>query len=352
MSALPHEPPFVTADLQGTSGSIGPALEDFRVAEVPAYAASGAGEHHYVEVEKRGMSTPELVGIVARCAGVDERDVGYAGLKDKHAITSQWLSLPARAPAPESWQLPANVRILQASRHVNKLRTGHLAANRFVITLVDVEANALERARAICERLVAAGLPNYFGPQRFGRGGVNLGRALEWLASGARARVSRFLVKLYPSVVQSEIFNRYLTLRSAEGVERLLDGDVVRLRGSQAVFLVENAESESARFRQRDILLTGPIWGPKQRAAAGRAAELENEAAEQAGADANVLATLAKFAPGTRRDLFVFPECVEVSAPAHDRIELAFTLPSGSYATVLVRELTRRASPESDSREA
>jgi tRNA pseudouridine13 synthase len=159
-------------------------------------------------------------------------------------------------------------------------------------------------------------------------------------------------VKLYPSVVQSEIFNRYLTLRSAEGAERLLDGDVVRLRGSQAVFLVESAESESARFRQRDILLTGPIWGPKQRAAAGRAAELENEAAQQAGADANVLATLAKFAPGTRRDLFVFPESIEVTAPAADRIELAFTLPSGSYATVLVRELTRRASAESDAREA
>lgn len=352
MIVSPHEPPFASSDLPGIAGAIGPALEDFRVAEIPAYQASGSGEHLYVELEKQGLSTPQLVDIVADAAGVDARDIGYAGLKDKHAVTSQWLSLPGRAAAVDTWALPASVRVLTASRHGNKLRTGHLAGNRFVITLVNVEPGALERARAICDLICRDGLPNYFGPQRFGRGGENLGRALGWLAAGARARVSRFLLKLYPSVVQSEIFNRYLTLRHAEGASRLLQGDVVRLRGSEAVFLVEDADSESERFRLREISLTGPIWGPKMRAASGRVLELEAQAAAEACADARVLETLAKFAPGTRRDLLVFPERLELEQRGPERLELAFTLPSGSYATVLIRELTRRPFGDSESREA
>src|SRR5262249_43071472 len=161
----------------------------FRVDEIPAYAASGSGEHLYVRVQKRELTTPELVRRLARAAGVDARDVGYAGLKDKHAVTSQWLSFPAQAAPPEGWELPPGVELLEVSRHGNKLRTGHLAGNRFSIALVGGGAGAAERARAIADALLARGLPNYFGAQRFGRGGANLELARSWLADGAKKRL-------------------------------------------------------------------------------------------------------------------------------------------------------------------
>lgn len=341
MTVEVHEPPHATSDLPGIAGAIGGALSDFQVQEIPAYLPSGEGEHWYVQLEKRGLSTPELVRRVAQAAGVDGRDVGYAGLKDKHAVTSQWLSLPSRAQAPETWSLPDAIQILAVSRHANKLRTGHLNGNRFRIGLTGVEAGALPRAEAIAERLRARGLRNYFGAQRFGRGGENLERALTWLAGGGRARLPSFLLKLYPSVAQSEIFNRYLTLRAEAGLDHTLPGEVVRLEGSYASFVVEDAQAETARLLARDIQLTGPMPGPKMRPAQGRALELEMEVAKALGVDARVEQTLAKFAPGARRDLLVFPKDLALTEPEPGRLWLDFSLPAGSYATILVRELLR-----------
>lgn len=345
-----HAPPLASLDLPGTGGAIGPDVEHFCVDEVPAYAPSGEGEHLYVRAEKRGLTTPELVRRLADAAEVETRDIGYAGLKDKHAVTSQWLSLPRHAKEPATWALPDGVRVLEASRHGNKLRTGHLVGNRFRITLVGVVPDALALGQAVAERLTASGLPNYFGLQRFGRDAENLGRALAWLRGGARQRLSAFLVKLYPSVVQSEIFNRYVTARRELGLDRLFPGEVVRLEGSGASFVVEDEARETARLLSRDIHLTGPMLGPKMRPASGRARELELEAASAAGVDAAVLEVLARFAPGTRRDLLVYPESLALTQPGPETLVLDFVLPAGSYATVLVREFTRgdSARPEAD----
>lgn len=341
MEAEIHEPPHATSELPGISGAIGEAPEDFRVQEIPAYLPSGEGEHWYVELEKRLLSTPDLVRRVSEAAGVEPRDIGYAGLKDKHAITTQWLSLPGRASAPDSWSLPEAIRVLRVSRHANKLRTGHLNGNRFRIGLSGVEPDALPRAQAIAARLREQGLPNYFGAQRFGRGGENLSRALSWLAGGGRARLPPFLLKLYPSVVQSELFNRYLTLRKELGLEQTLLGEVVRLEGSYASFVVEDPEAETRRLLARDIHLTGPMLGPKMRPAQGRALELEAEVAAQLSVDVRVQQVLAKFAPGARRDLLVFPKDLQIGTGEPGRLWLEFSLPAGSYATVLVRELLR-----------
>lgn len=336
-----HELPFFTADLPGTGGAIGPRPEDFRVDETPAYAPSGHGEHRYVRIEKRLFTTPEAVRHVAQAAGVDARDVGYAGLKDKHAVTSQWLSLPSRSAPPERWSLPEGLRVLESSFHGNKLRTGHLAGNRFTIVLEGVEDSAAQRAAALRERIEATGLPNYFGAQRFGRGGENLAKALQWLAGGGKKRLTPFLLKLYPSVVQSEIFNRYLTLRAAEGLDRLLLGEIVRLEGSGASFLVEDLERETPRFARREIHPTGPILGPKMREAQQRPRALEDEASRAVGVDENVRATLFRFAPGSRRDLLVHPRNFLIEEAGPNRLRLGFDLPAGSYATVLIREFTR-----------
>jgi tRNA pseudouridine13 synthase len=336
-----HEPACATLDLPPVGGRIGPEPEDFRVDEIPAYVPAGSGEHLYVRLEKRAFTTPAAVREIARAAGVSERDVGYAGLKDRHAVTSQWLSLPGRARPPEGWELPDGLRVLEASRHGNKLRTGHLAGNRFRIALTDVSSEALVRASALVERLGARGLPNHFGPQRFGRGGENLPRALEWLRTGARQRLSAFLFKLFPSVVQADVFNRYLTLRAAERLDRLLAGEIVRLDGSAASFLVEDAERAAPRLASRDVHLTGPLPGSKQKSTQGRPRELEMEAELGAGLDAAARETLERLAPGTRRDLVVIPSAFGVTEPAPGRLLLDFSLPAGSYATLVVRELTR-----------
>ncbi len=344
MKAL-GELPFATADLPGVGGRIGPELEDFRVDEIPAYLPSGAGDHVYVRVRKRGLTTQSTVALLARAAVVKERDIGHAGMKDKHAVTTQWFSLPRTPLSPERWSLPAGLELLEASRHVNKLRTGHLNGNRFTISLIGVDNAALVRAQAILQRLAQSGMYNYFGQQRFGMHGDNMARALAWLRGEERVarHQARFLSKLYPSVIQAEVFNRYVVLRSAHGLEQLLPGEVVRLQGTGSMFIVEDPERESSRLAARDIHLTGPITGPKMLRAQRSAREIEERALREAGLEPADLDALGRHVPGARRDLLVFPGQVEVTWQG-DRLVISFELPAGSYATVLVREVTRAES--------
>jgi tRNA pseudouridine13 synthase len=342
LELAPHVPEIGTADLAGTGGRIGPELDDFVVDEVPAYAASGAGEHLYIQVQKRGLTTPECIDQIAKAAGVHSREIGCAGMKDKHAVTSQWLSLPARGvAAPESWALDPAIAILAVSRHGNKLRTGHLLGNRFRIRLVEVESGALDRARAIVARLNERGLYNYFGTQRFGRGGSNLVTALRWL-SGNPNRAGRFHKKLYPSVIQSEVFNRYLSERRQRGLEQLLSGEVMRLGTGHALFCVRDLPTEQHRYEAKEIHPTGPIVGPKMRPAEGAALELEQRVMAELGLSAELCERLGEFAPGTRRDLRIFPEGLAVEQGPDDSLLVSFALPAGSYATQLIAEFTRQ----------
>jgi len=346
VTLTPHEPPLWTEDLPPTAGAIGPDLADFVVEELPAYEPSGAGDHLYVLLEKRGMNTRDAALAIARTARVPERDIGYAGMKDRHGVTTQWLSVPARATAPETWELPPELRIVKASRHNNKLRTGHLRGNRFRIGLVGTASGSAAHARAVFERLAERGHENYFGPQRFGRNGRNVADAVAWLDGSAplpRGR-ERFLSKLYASALQSEIFNRYTTRRLTLGRERLLLGEVVRLNGAGASFVVENLEREMPRLDSGDLVLTGPMPGPKMRAAQADAQKLEADVLTELGLSETALGELGRQAPGTRRDLLVKPGAWSVTEEP-DRLRLAFELPSGSYATVLVRELTRAIEP-------
>lgn len=361
-----HAPRIATAHLPAVGGRIGPELEHFRVEELPLYEASGEGEHTYVFVEKRGATTQDLIQAVARAAGVRPQDVGSAGMKDKHAVTRQWLSLPTTARPMETWELPEFAEVLEVSRHKNKLRTGHLRANRFRITLVDVPEQGLERARAITEQLSREGLPNYYGAQRFGRHGRSFEQALDWLGRGRREGAAErggerregsaddpgrrrrkgrghdrhFQAKLLSSVIQSEIFNRYLSAR-ADRAEPLLPGEVVRLEGTGRHFVVEDVARELPRLEQGDIHRTGPLLGPRTVQATADAAALEGQVIEQLGFGEPELATLAQAAPGARRDLSIHLDELEVEEPMAGHLVLSFVLPAGSYATQLIRELTR-----------
>ncbi len=336
----PFEPPTLTAP-PGTGGELGAAPEDFRVDEVPLYAFSGAGPHLYVRLEKRGWTTPDAVDALARAAQVNARDVGVPGMKDRWAVTTQWLSVPESATPPESWTLPEGLRVLEVTRHQNKLRTGHLAANRFQVRLLHTRPDALATATATAERLTRKGLPNYYGPQRFGHRLENVERALAWLAREGRGRpIKPFQAKLYASVLQAEVFNRILARRIELGLEKLFVGETVRLAGSSRIFTVEDPERELPRLAARELALVAPIVGPKARAK-GELAALEADALAEVGLDEPALARLGRFGEGTWRELVVWPEGLTVEAEP-EALVVAFTLPSGSYATQLLRELTHR----------
>ena len=347
-SRLPHEPPLVTAHLSPVGGRIGPTVEDFHVEEIPAYLPSGEGEHRFVNIEKRSLSTPELVTLVARAAQVGERDIGYAGLKDKHAITRQWLSLPRKSLPAEQWKLPATVAVREESYHGNKLRTGHLHGNRFVIRLVDLHSDAAERLPELLD-VLRRGLMNAFGEQRFGRGGSNIDAAVAWLQNprSLRGNRARFLSKLYPSVLQSEFFNRYLSLRLDLGLDSLLLGEIVRLEGTGSNFVVQDLEKEQSRFERGELHPQGPMFGPKMRPSEHRALELERRLLEDAGLTETEWSALGSHAPGTRRDVrLLVPDMealFETSTDNQPCLRLMFSLPSGCYATQVVRELTHTA---------
>jgi tRNA pseudouridine13 synthase len=342
----PSLPPIATEDLPGTGGVIGPEPEDFQVDEIPLYIFSGEGEHVYVRVRKRRLTTRDAVVALARAAGVPQSEVGTAGMKDKHAVTTQWMSLPARRAKPiEAWALPDGLSIVESTRHGNKLRTGHLKGNRFRIRLVDTEPEALTRAESIALRLRECGLPNYFGAQRFGRDGANLGNALEWLeteARGERDRLPPFERKLYASVVQAEVFNRYVTTRIERGLGSPLAGEVVRLDGAGAMFAVEDVERETPRWRSKDIHPTGPMIGPKMRKAHGEASSLEDAATASVGLTEGAIARLGRHADGTRRDVLLRIPSLRVEAGTDDHgLVVELELPSGSYATQVIREFSR-----------
>lgn len=342
VSSVPRELPFDHPDLDPIGGHIGPDPEDFVVDEQPLYAASGQGDHWYVQIRKRGATTLELRSAVADAAGVAAGDVGYAGMKDKHAVTTQWLSVPVpRARPPEAWQLPEAFRLLTVSRHNNKLRVGHLAGNQFAIRLVNVAPGAPERLERFFARLSAQGLTNFFGAQRFGSGQQNLDGALFALRRGRLGPRAGTRGKFLASVIQAEVFNRYAIERVALDAQRLLAGDVVRFRDGRSMFTVEDAEREQARLDAGDLRLTGPMVGPKMKASAGEPRRLEQVALDALELDEPALRALGRWAPGTRRDLLLWPSDLG-HEPAPSGVTVRFALAAGAYASLVIRTLTRQ----------
>ena len=332
----------LTAALPGTGGSIRATPDDFDVEEVPAYAPSGQGEHLFLLVEKVGLDTPEAAFRVASALGLHLAHVSWAGLKDRVARTRQWLCVPARAESALAALAPTpELRILSHARHGNKLRVGHLRGNRFRIRIVDAERP--EAAAAVMERLVAEGLPNAFGEQRFGRGDTALRGST--LVRGERLphRPSAFERKLYVSAYQALLFNRMLERRLGDGtLRRALAGDVMRRSDSGGLFVCRQPAVDQPRLERGEIVPTGPIFGWKMQRPEGEvdAAEQAVLAAEQLGLDS--FRRLGSIAEGTRRP-FSVPVAEASWSIERSTVELAFTLPAGSYATVLLDEVMKCA---------
>lgn len=329
--------PAVTDDLPGIGGRLRDQPEDFVVREIPAYLPEGRGSHLYLHVRKRGRTTRDLV-VALREAGVPDARVGVAGLKDKHAVTEQWLSLPwASRDAAAALEALPGVEILETSRHRNKLGVGHLHGNRFEIVLRDVPQDALEAGRAKLDRLAVVGVPNYFGPQRFGRFGRNAVDGLRLLA-GETVSGDRRLQRFFVSAVQSWIFNELLAGRIRDGLYRsVLEGDWARKHDSGGTFRVEDAASETVRAERLEISALLPLHGRKVRISSGEPGRREEAALAALG----LAWTDLTGRRGDRRPSRVVAGEARLD-PVETGVRLSFTLPKGAYATSLLREVSGR----------
>ncbi|HHH39444.1 MAG TPA: tRNA pseudouridine(13) synthase TruD [Sedimenticola sp.] len=333
-------------------GVIRSVPEDFQVEEIPAFMPDGSGEHVLLEIEKRDANSDWVAGLLARLAGVPRREVSYAGMKDRHAVTRQWFSVRLAGRAEPDWQAlddADSLRVLQATRHRRKLRRGALRGNRFRLRVRGLTGDT-GRLEETLVRLRARGMPNGFGEQRFGRDGGNLSQALR-LFAGEAGRLKRPQRGILLSAARSLLFNRVLARRVAEGSwERLLPGERVIFEGSRSGFLYLGDDAAAERRLQAlDLHPSGPLWGRGEPGTAGAVARLERE----------VLAPLAVWREGLER-LGLKMERRALRAPvsglqwslADGCLELEFALPKGAYATALLRELIDYRAPSYDSDQA
>jgi len=400
--------PYLTAALSGIGGQIKECPEDFRVEEVPLYDPCGEGTHLYFRVTKTGIPTPAAVARIARHMNVRPDEIGFAGLKDAQALTTQMMSLEhADQRRLAAFSDPA-IKVEVVARHGNKLRAGHLAGNRFILRIRDLAAEqALAPAGAILAVLSRRGVPNYFGPQRFGARGdtavlgemlvkgnldefiaIYLGRpqktdpedcraardafdggfflrALDrWPrhyaderralaaykkrqhAGPAVAAIDKRMKRLYVSAFQSAIFNEVLS-RRLQTLDKVFVGDMAQKTDTGGVFRVEDAAVEQPRAERFEISPTGPIPGYRSDLATGEPGQIEQAALEKFGVTTETFRAVAAIgAKGARRALRFNPGSATLT-PGRDArgdfLELSFSAPSGCYATAVLRELMKTA---------
>ncbi|MGH8379146.1 MAG: tRNA pseudouridine(13) synthase TruD [Gammaproteobacteria bacterium] len=320
-------------------GQIRTQPEDFQVEELLGFAADGAGEHRLLRVEKRGANTLWVARELARYAGIPTRDVSYAGIKDRHALVIQHFSLwLGKHPEPD-WNALANpeFRVLAAARHSRKLRSGALKGNHFLLVLRELSAPAVELQPRL-ETIREQGVPNYFGPQRFGRGGGNIEYA-ERFFDDPRSVRDRKLRGLLLSAARSLIFNAVLSRRVAEGSwNRVLPGEECMLDGSHSIFHSDGIDDAlTARAAAGDVHPTGPLWGRGQSRVSGEAAVPEKHAVQEHARLARGLE--AAGLEQARRALRLAVRDLTWQASDAHTLTLKFFLPAGAYATVVLREL-------------
>ncbi|QDU38271.1 tRNA pseudouridine synthase D [Maioricimonas rarisocia] len=338
---------YTTADLPGIGGVLKHEPEDFVVEEIPTYEPSGEGEHLFLWVEKQDVAAEQLVGYLSKALGVGRNSIGVAGLKDRRAVTRQYVSVPAGVEEKAAAGIDTHdIRVLKAVRHRNKLHTGHLQGNRFEIVVRNVSEDALARAQAIGEEVSRKGFPNRFGTQRFGRENetLKLGLALlqgkkspHEIAPGRR----KFLSRLALTAVQSALFNAVLDARAADGtLQTVLPGDVMQKVTSGGCFVSTEKDVDQARFDRREIVPTGPLFGVKMKPAGGEVAEREQQVLDRFELPAQQFAAVRRQLPGARRALLAWPKDLEIDE-VPEGIRFRFALSSGVYATAMLREFMK-----------
>ena len=401
VAKLPH----LTCDLPGIGGHIKQNPADFKVQEIPIYEASGEGTHVYFRVVKAGLPTSAAVDRIARHMGVRPREIGVAGLKDAHALTTQIMSLEHVDPEKLQAFSDPQIKIDWTSRHTNKLKLGHLAGNKFTILIRGVGAADMPVAEAIMDVLIRRGAPNYFGHQRFGaRGDTDaLGAALvrqdldEFVATllgraqptdppdcraardafdsdflqramnrwpraysnerralaayrkrhhtgPAVAAVDKRMKRFYVSAFQSAMFNEVLEKR-IETLDQVMVGDLAQKSENNAIFPVEDADLEQPRAERLEISATGPIFGYRCNLATGQPGQIEQQALASREIELEDFRHVGQLkVKGTRRALRFQLQSPEISPDQDangDFIKLSFSAKPGCYATVVLREIMK-----------
>jgi tRNA pseudouridine13 synthase len=315
-------------------------IEDFEVEEVPSYEPSGDGTHTWLWIEKRGLSTLDAMKVLAGVVAANQRDFGYAGMKDAQAVTRQWVSVEHVDPARFEGVAADGVKVLRVDKHGNKLKPGHLTGNRFSILLRGAAASAADALRDNVAWCAEKGVPNYFGEQRFGKRGANLDQGLAILRSRKPKRKAYSyaprILKLLLSAVQSEVFNRVLIARLAS-YDRLLDGDLAWIHANGASFTVQDLEAEQRRCAAFEVSPSGPLPGPKTLWAGGEAQKFEEQVMAEMELSAAAFAPFRSH-PGGRRSLRLPVHEAEVTTE-NEGLRLRFRLPAGAYATSVLRQL-------------
>lgn len=338
----PERLPLITADLPGVGGEV-TVEEDFVVDEIPAYTPCGEGQHCMALVRKRGLTTPQAIQQICRRLGLSSGGAGYAGMKDRRGVTSQWISFDGADPAALLALEEPGIEVLEAGLHGNKLRTGHLRGNRFTVTLHGVCDDAAARGQSILDALARGGSPNYFGAQRFGNRGDNAAFGLKMVRGEVKPPRQKFMRRFMVSALQSWLFNEVLAERLTRGCAgSLLGGEVLQTVPKGGPFVDEDLETNAPRLAAGEVRVTGPILGPRMTwpADGSPALELEQQVMEECGVPPGDMDAAGRLGRGGRRALLVFPELPGLER-VPEGLKVTFVLPPGSYATVLLRELTK-----------
>lgn len=346
--AVPAPLPYLTPRLAACGGVIKRCPEDFIVEELPAYLPEGDGEHIYLWIEKRGISTAQAIERLRHVFKLPPAAFGYAGLKDAQAVARQWLSLHTPAELPLHQAEGPGLRILAASRHGNKLRRGHLRGNRFEV-LVRAAARSA-KVEELLDLLARRGFPNYYGEQRQGVDGRNAERGKALLLAGktggAASDRQRFAINAYQSALFNELVARRLD--TVGDLHTLLNGDLPVLHANGAFFHVStpNLAATQPRADTGEISPSAPLFGYRVELAAGLPGEWERALLAREGLTLEDfrLRSKAESPGGERRPVRAIPADLEhewVAGPDGSALRLRFTLPPGAYATALLRELMK-----------
>ena len=324
-----HGAPQCTATIRSEN-------EDFQVTEIPSFEPDGEGEHFYLKIKKNGENTDWVAKQLALFFNVTSKEIGYAGKKDRHAITVQWVSicLPGvKNISVEAFNTPS-IQVLEVLKHSRKLRTGALKGNKFSLVLKNVRDDKYFAQRLA---LIEAGVPNYFGEQRFGINGANLQRGIALLKEEFKER-NRSKKGLYISAVRSWFFNHLLSARLESDLWRtVMAGDVVMLDGSKSHFLVDDLAAISQRMQELDLHLTGPMLGRGRAIVTEEAQRWEQELIAPY---ADIVERLEYMGLSQeRRSLRLLPKNLNSVCTQPGRWEISFELPPGSFATSVLREL-------------
>lgn len=319
-------------------GRIKSLPEDFVVEEILSFEPSASGEHVLLFIEKRGENTEHIARQLGRFAGVSLRDIGYAGLKDRHGVTRQWFSVkyPVKTEADFSPLESASLKIVSQTRNTRKIRKGAIAGNRFVVRIRQLTGDkaALEERLAV---IAQQGVPNYFGSQRFGHDGGNIAQS-QALFAGELDGIDPHKRGLYLSAARSELFNRVLAARVLAGTwNQALEGDVYMFPDSHSYFTAVLDDDITRRVTELNIHPSGPLWGIGENPVSGTVKVLEETVLAEAR---DICKGLEQYGLETaRRPLRFRPETLEWRFIEPADLEVGFILPSGAYATTLLREL-------------